>query len=341
MGMVVNGFIEPVTRTLPMEYAVEWSRLIELQMEGSRRLTPSVRSSARCGQMRRADAPGLQELREPHLRRTARPSGSATSTSRPTRRGAARSTASGTSARLADVGWTHGTLVDAADARRAAGPRRRLGRRGARRGRGHPQRGRPGDPGRGRGRAGRPQAGVAHLPPHERRQPDRRELHYAVVEFVRDRRSTRRRARLGLTDPHPAGCRRASLPPRPTADEEIWRYSRIDELDLDALPPGGTDHHGRPAPTAAGGRSPTSPHRRRPRRVRRAQRGLRRRRRHRASPPGTVVRRADRRHPRPLGRRHRRVPPPRRRRRRRQRGHRRRAVRCPTTASTPCVVPVA
>src|SRR3954452_1737834 len=35
MGMVVNGFIEPVTRTLPMEFAVEWSRLIELQMEGS------------------------------------------------------------------------------------------------------------------------------------------------------------------------------------------------------------------------------------------------------------------------------------------------------------------
>ena len=34
-GMIVNGFIEPVTRTLPMEYAVEWSRLIELQMEGS------------------------------------------------------------------------------------------------------------------------------------------------------------------------------------------------------------------------------------------------------------------------------------------------------------------
>jgi Fe-S cluster assembly protein SufB len=35
MGMIVNGFIEPVTRSLPMEYAVEWSRLIELQMEGS------------------------------------------------------------------------------------------------------------------------------------------------------------------------------------------------------------------------------------------------------------------------------------------------------------------
>jgi Fe-S cluster assembly protein SufB len=35
VGMIVNGFIEPITRTLPMEYAVEWSRLIELQMEGS------------------------------------------------------------------------------------------------------------------------------------------------------------------------------------------------------------------------------------------------------------------------------------------------------------------
>ena len=35
MSMIVNGFIEPVTRTLPMEYAVEWSRLLELQMDGS------------------------------------------------------------------------------------------------------------------------------------------------------------------------------------------------------------------------------------------------------------------------------------------------------------------
>lgn len=35
MSLIVNGFIEPVTRTLPMEYAVEWSRLIELQMDGS------------------------------------------------------------------------------------------------------------------------------------------------------------------------------------------------------------------------------------------------------------------------------------------------------------------
>jgi Fe-S cluster assembly protein SufB len=34
-AMIVNGFIEPVTRTLPMEYAVELTRLIELNMEGS------------------------------------------------------------------------------------------------------------------------------------------------------------------------------------------------------------------------------------------------------------------------------------------------------------------
>ncbi len=34
-GMIVNGFIEHFTRTLPIEYAVEWSSLIELQMECS------------------------------------------------------------------------------------------------------------------------------------------------------------------------------------------------------------------------------------------------------------------------------------------------------------------
>ncbi len=33
--MIVNGFIEPIVKELPMEYAVELNRLIELQMEGS------------------------------------------------------------------------------------------------------------------------------------------------------------------------------------------------------------------------------------------------------------------------------------------------------------------
>ena len=35
MSMVVNGFFEPFTRELPMEYAVELNRLLEIEMEGS------------------------------------------------------------------------------------------------------------------------------------------------------------------------------------------------------------------------------------------------------------------------------------------------------------------
>jgi Fe-S cluster assembly protein SufB len=34
-SMIVSGFIEPLVKELPMEYAVEMNRLIELQMEGS------------------------------------------------------------------------------------------------------------------------------------------------------------------------------------------------------------------------------------------------------------------------------------------------------------------
>jgi Fe-S cluster assembly protein SufB len=34
-AMIVRGFIEPITKSLPMEYAVELNRLIELEMEGS------------------------------------------------------------------------------------------------------------------------------------------------------------------------------------------------------------------------------------------------------------------------------------------------------------------
>lgn len=35
MGMIVRGFVEPISRQLPMEYALELNRLVELQMEGS------------------------------------------------------------------------------------------------------------------------------------------------------------------------------------------------------------------------------------------------------------------------------------------------------------------
>ena len=34
-AMIVSGFIEPLTKVLPMEYSIEMNRLIELQMEGS------------------------------------------------------------------------------------------------------------------------------------------------------------------------------------------------------------------------------------------------------------------------------------------------------------------
>jgi Fe-S cluster assembly protein SufB len=33
--MVVSGFIEPLVKELPMEYAIEMNRLIQLQMAGS------------------------------------------------------------------------------------------------------------------------------------------------------------------------------------------------------------------------------------------------------------------------------------------------------------------
>ncbi|MYF80949.1 MAG: Fe-S cluster assembly protein SufB, partial [Chloroflexi bacterium] len=33
--MIVNGFVEPIIKSLPLEYAVEMNRLIELQMDGA------------------------------------------------------------------------------------------------------------------------------------------------------------------------------------------------------------------------------------------------------------------------------------------------------------------
>jgi Fe-S cluster assembly protein SufB len=34
-AMVVNGFLEPIMKQIPLEYAVEMNRLVELEMEGS------------------------------------------------------------------------------------------------------------------------------------------------------------------------------------------------------------------------------------------------------------------------------------------------------------------
>ncbi|MGC2681651.1 MAG: SufD family Fe-S cluster assembly protein, partial [Candidatus Nitrosopolaris sp.] len=35
LSMIVSGFMEPFTKELPMEYAVELNRLVKLEMEGS------------------------------------------------------------------------------------------------------------------------------------------------------------------------------------------------------------------------------------------------------------------------------------------------------------------
>ena len=34
-AMIVSGFVEPITKELPLEYAIEMNKLIQLQMEGS------------------------------------------------------------------------------------------------------------------------------------------------------------------------------------------------------------------------------------------------------------------------------------------------------------------
>ena len=34
-AMIVRGFVEPIARHLPMQYAREFNRLIELRMEGA------------------------------------------------------------------------------------------------------------------------------------------------------------------------------------------------------------------------------------------------------------------------------------------------------------------
>ena len=35
MAMIVRGFIDPIARELPMEYALELNKLVDMQMEGS------------------------------------------------------------------------------------------------------------------------------------------------------------------------------------------------------------------------------------------------------------------------------------------------------------------
>ena len=34
-SLLVNGFIEPIVKEIPLEYSIELNRLIQLEMEGS------------------------------------------------------------------------------------------------------------------------------------------------------------------------------------------------------------------------------------------------------------------------------------------------------------------
>ena len=167
MGLMVNGFIEPVTRTLPMEYAVEWSRLIELQMGGQRRLTDprwvgdaKARPPATMSVMpMRQDCKYFESRTYPNGE-TVRKCDLDLAPEAPWR---CPDDCPKYTRRLADVNWSYGSLVTPRDPAGAREPRqRRQHRRPARRGRGHRQCGRSRRDRRGGGRA--PQASARSGP---------------------------------------------------------------------------------------------------------------------------------------------------------------------------------
>ena len=66
--LIVNGFIEPIVKELPMEYAVEMNRLIELQMEGSIGWWAGAWSPPGCAGRRRERGQPCTDLRLPSFR---------------------------------------------------------------------------------------------------------------------------------------------------------------------------------------------------------------------------------------------------------------------------------
>ena len=241
---------------------------------------------------------------------TARRCGSATSTWRRTRPGAARTSCPGYERRLADVDWAHGSLIDAQDARGAARSRRRLGRRRPRRGRGHRELGRPRDPGRGRGRGvdERARSGPSGAASAARQQPADMTHRRPLAVLALDRGGD-----LAL-QPHRRARPRRLRRRRPTG-------GRRRRLARGRAPEPAPDRGRRP--TSSPSSTPPSPSRRACCASRRA----------RSWPTRSRWCRA------PPGRRQRRVPPPRRRGRRGRRGRRSSSASPPTT-SRALVVPV-
>ena len=67
--MIVSGFVEPITKELPLEYAVELNRLIQLQMEGVGRLIEVERTDFVSVPVTRSRPVGAVLRRDPRPRR--------------------------------------------------------------------------------------------------------------------------------------------------------------------------------------------------------------------------------------------------------------------------------
>ena len=73
MAMVVRGFVEPIAKELPMEYALELNRLIELQMEGAVGSDPANLTEARSKGSWHEQGRAVHVVRRRRLRGARRP----------------------------------------------------------------------------------------------------------------------------------------------------------------------------------------------------------------------------------------------------------------------------
>ena len=152
-AMIVSGFVEPITKELPLEYAVEMNRLIQLQMEGSRRLDPVTRRRLRRRPVHRLEAIARVLRRDARARGPTRPASGRVLDRRDVLRDL-RADAVRDRVRAADD-----------RAHRDARRRRRRGAGGARGGRASSSRARSSTPGSATWRSSRSGRERAHAPP--------------------------------------------------------------------------------------------------------------------------------------------------------------------------------
>ena len=123
--------------------------------------------------------------------------------------------------------WHYGTLGRATDAPGAARPRRRQRRRAARRGRGHHQ--------RGRDRRSSPRCRPSRIGARSGGVCAASHSLGAVSPFTADAGSRASGSAVAAFGAGGGGRASARNSTTPTEAEEIWRYSRIGELDLDGI----------------------------------------------------------------------------------------------------------